>query len=62
MQEEETRRNSVMFEMLFVTSSHPLSVCIYSLDNRCKQLTDKERVEVKEQIDPKYRFVQQAIH
>ncbi|CAL8099199.1 unnamed protein product [Prunus armeniaca] len=52
--EEETRRNSVMFEMLFVTSSHPLSVCIYSLDNRCKQLTDKERVEVKEQIDPKY--------
>jgi 5'-3' exoribonuclease 2 len=48
----------VMFEMLFVTSSHPLSVCIYSLDNRCKQLTDKERVEVKEQIDPKYRFVQ----
>ncbi|PRQ27182.1 putative transcription factor interactor and regulator CCHC(Zn) family [Rosa chinensis] len=53
--EEESRRNSVMFEMLFVTSSHPLSVCIYSLDNRCKQLTDKERVEFKEQIDPKYR-------
>ncbi|KAM1012341.1 hypothetical protein ACFX13_043211 [Malus domestica] len=53
--EEETRRNSVMFEMLFVASSHPLSVCIYSLDNRCKQLTDKERVEVKERIDPKYR-------
>ncbi|XP_050363454.1 5'-3' exoribonuclease 3 isoform X2 [Argentina anserina] len=52
--EEEARRNSVMFEMLFVTSSHPLSVCIYSLDNRCKHLTDKERMEVKEQIDPKY--------
>ncbi|KAK9936485.1 hypothetical protein M0R45_013325 [Rubus argutus] len=52
--EEETCRNSMMFEMLFVSSSHPLSVCIYLLDDRCRQLTDKDRVEVKEQIDPKY--------
>lgn len=46
-----------MCDMLFVTSSHPLSVCIYSLDNHCKQLTDKERATVKEPIDPKQRFV-----
>ncbi|KAM5588063.1 5'-3' exoribonuclease 3 [Rosa sericea] len=52
--EEETRRNSMMFEMLFVSSSHPLSVCIYLLDDCCRHLTDKDRVEVKEQIDPKY--------
>ncbi|KAF3446762.1 hypothetical protein FNV43_RR11942 [Rhamnella rubrinervis] len=51
--EEEVRRNSIMCDMLFVTSSHPLSVCIYSLDNHCKQLTDKERATVKEPIDPK---------
>ncbi|KAF8377839.1 hypothetical protein HHK36_031224 [Tetracentron sinense] len=51
--EEEVRRNSVMFNMLFVTSSHPLSPYIFSLDDRCKQLPDRERVEVKEQLDPK---------
>ncbi|XP_022144192.1 5'-3' exoribonuclease 3-like [Momordica charantia] len=52
--DEEVRRNSVMFDMLFVTSSHPLSVSIYSLDNRCKQLTEKERTEVKEKINPEH--------
>ncbi|OVA12642.1 zinc finger protein [Macleaya cordata] len=51
--EEETRRNSVMVDMLFVTLSHPLSPYIFSLDDRCKQLSDKERVEAKERIDPK---------
>lgn len=50
--EEEARRNSMMFDMLFVSSSHPLSESIYLLDNHCKQLTDKERVEVKERINP----------
>lgn len=57
LQEEEVRRNSVMFDMLFVTSSHPLSVSIYSLDNRCKQLAERERTEVKEKINPEHRFV-----
>uniref|UniRef100_A0A2P2M100 5'-3' exoribonuclease n=1 Tax=Rhizophora mucronata TaxID=61149 RepID=A0A2P2M100_RHIMU len=50
--EEEARRNSMMFDMLFVSSSHSLSESIYLLDDRCKQLTDKERVEVKECINP----------
>ncbi|KDP36941.1 hypothetical protein JCGZ_08232 [Jatropha curcas] len=50
--EEEARRNSVMFDMLFVLSSHSLAESIYLLDNHCKQLTDKERVEVKERINP----------
>ena len=46
-----------MFDMLFVTSSHPLSVSIYSLDNRCKQLRERERIEVKEKMNPEHRFV-----
>ncbi|KAJ8561331.1 hypothetical protein K7X08_027521 [Anisodus acutangulus] len=50
--EEESRRNSVMFDMLFVSLSNPLSPCIFSLHDRCKKLTDKERFEVKEQLDP----------
>ncbi|KAJ8539575.1 hypothetical protein K7X08_013827 [Anisodus acutangulus] len=50
--EEESRRNSVMFDMLFVSLSNPLSPCIFSLHDRCKQLTDKERSEVKERLDP----------
>ncbi|MCD7446711.1 5'-3' exoribonuclease 3 [Datura stramonium] len=51
--EEEARRNSVMNDMLFVSLSHPLSPYIFSLDDRCKQLTDNERIEVKERLDPK---------
>ncbi|KAJ7005833.1 hypothetical protein NC653_005229 [Populus alba x Populus x berolinensis] len=50
--EEEARRNSMMFDMLFVSSSHSLSESMYLLDNHCKQLTDKERAEVKERINP----------
>lgn len=46
-----------MLELLFVSSSHPLSPYIYSLDHHCKQLSDKERAEFKEEIDPKARFV-----
>ncbi|KAL0314599.1 UNVERIFIED_CONTAM: 5'-3' exoribonuclease 3 [Sesamum angustifolium] len=52
LNEEEARRNSVMSDMLFVSLSHTLSPYIFSLDDRCKQLPDKERVQVKERLDP----------
>jgi 5'-3' exoribonuclease 2 len=47
----------MMFDMLFVSSSHSLSESINLLDNHCKQLTDKERAEVKERINPELRSV-----
>ncbi|KAL6493042.1 5'-3' exoribonuclease 3 [Orobanche gracilis] len=50
--EEEARRNSMMSDMLFVSVSHTLSPYIFSLDARCKQLIDKERVQAKERLDP----------
>ena len=57
LQEEEMRRNNIMFDMLFMAVSHPLSLYIFSLDDRCKQLTDKVRSDIKEQLDPRARFV-----
>ncbi|KAL5706535.1 5'-3' exoribonuclease 3 [Ranunculus cassubicifolius] len=51
--EEEARRNSVMFDMLFVSVSHPLSPYIFSLDDSCKHLSDEKRIQVKERIDAK---------
>ncbi|KAG9131287.1 hypothetical protein Leryth_006159 [Lithospermum erythrorhizon] len=50
--EEEARRNSIMCDMLFIAQSHPLSPYIFSLDDRCKQLTEKDRSEIKEKIHP----------
>lgn len=50
--EEEARRNSIMSDMLFVSLSHTLSPYIFSLDDRCKHMTDKDRVLVKERLDP----------
>ncbi|KAL3514752.1 hypothetical protein ACH5RR_027469 [Cinchona calisaya] len=50
--EEEARRNSVMSDMLFVSVSHRLSPYIFSLNDRCKQLTDRERVLIKEPLNP----------
>lgn len=55
----------MMCDMLFVASSHSLSVSIYSLDNRCKQLSNSERAEIKEMIDPKNRSatkISEVIH
>ncbi|XP_022769156.1 5'-3' exoribonuclease 3-like isoform X2 [Durio zibethinus] len=49
-QDEEARRNSTMCDMLFVASSHRLSEQIYSLDNCRKQLTGRQRIEVKEEV------------
>ena len=57
MQEEEARRNSTMCDMLFMATSHHLSEQIFSLDNRCKQLTERQRIEVKEEVKPDLRFV-----
>lgn len=62
LQEEEVRRNSIMFDMLFVALSHPLSPYIFSLNDRCKQLTDKERAEIKEQLDSRARFAMLSFH
>ncbi|XWS20972.1 hypothetical protein CRYUN_Cryun30bG0015200 [Craigia yunnanensis] len=50
--EEEAQRNSIMCDMLFVAASHCLSEQIFSLDNRCKQLTERQRIEVKEEVKP----------
>ncbi|EHA8590959.1 5'-3' exoribonuclease 2 [Cocos nucifera] len=50
--EEEVRRNSVMSDMLFVNVSHPLSPYIFSLSSNFGQLSEKERAEVKEKLDP----------
>ena len=45
-----------MFDMLFIAVSHPLSPYIFSLDDRCKQMDDGERILVKEKIDSKARY------
>ncbi|XVE94584.1 hypothetical protein REPUB_Repub02eG0021200 [Reevesia pubescens] len=50
--EEEARRNNIMCDMLFVAASHRLSEQIFSLENRCKQLTERQRIEVKEEVKP----------
>ncbi|KAH9603086.1 hypothetical protein KSS87_008297 [Heliosperma pusillum] len=51
--EEEKRRNTTMFDMLFVAVSHPLSPYIFSLDDRCKQMNEMDRASAREKIDPK---------
>nr|KJB59761.1 hypothetical protein B456_009G270300 [Gossypium raimondii] len=51
-QEEEAQRNSTMCDMLFVAASHRLSEQIFSLDSRCKQLPERQRIEVKEEVKP----------
>ncbi|KAJ0987361.1 hypothetical protein J5N97_005717 [Dioscorea zingiberensis] len=50
--DEEVRRNSTLSDMLFVNISHTLSPFIFSLNNQFGQLSDKERAEVKEKLDP----------
>ncbi|MBA0879672.1 hypothetical protein Goshw_015012 [Gossypium schwendimanii] len=59
--EEEARRNSTMCDMLFVAASHRLSEQIFSLDNRCKRLTERQQVEVEE-VKPDLRFVQESLN
>lgn len=50
--EEEKRRNSTMFDMLFINLCHPLSPYIFSLNNQYGQLSEKERAGIKEKLDP----------
>lgn len=56
------RRNSRMFDMIFVGTSHCLSEYIFSLDNRCKKLSYRERIGVKEKLNPDLRFVLQNLN
>ncbi|XP_010442174.1 PREDICTED: 5'-3' exoribonuclease 2 [Camelina sativa] len=49
---EEIRRNSVLFDMLFVVASHPLAELIRSLNSHTKNLSSEERATIKEKIDP----------
>ncbi|XP_078175776.1 5'-3' exoribonuclease 3 isoform X2 [Carex rostrata] len=55
--DEEARRNSILFDMLFVNGSHPLSPYIFSMHNSHGHLPIKERAQIKEKIDPQARFV-----
>ncbi|XP_044977542.1 5'-3' exoribonuclease 3-like isoform X1 [Hordeum vulgare subsp. vulgare] len=49
---EEARRNSTMYNMLFVNGAHPISPYIYSLSSKFGHLADNDRNEIKEQLDP----------
>jgi hypothetical protein len=56
VQPEEAKRNSAMFNMLFVNGSHTLSPYIYSLNNKYGHLPDEERNGIKEKLDPSARL------
>ncbi|XP_010494190.1 PREDICTED: 5'-3' exoribonuclease 2-like isoform X2 [Camelina sativa] len=49
---EEIRRNSVLFDMLFVVASHPLAELIRSLNSHTNNLSSEERATIMEKIDP----------
>jgi len=50
-----------MYDLLFVNSCHPLSACISTLDNKCKNMSNSERALVKEKINPIERSVHNAL-
>ncbi|XP_010539049.1 PREDICTED: 5'-3' exoribonuclease 3-like isoform X2 [Tarenaya hassleriana] len=52
LKKEEIRRNSVMFDMIFVAASHPLAEVIRSLDKCAKSLKKRKRAKITEKIDP----------
>ncbi|KAL1206471.1 5'-3' exoribonuclease 2 [Cardamine amara subsp. amara] len=49
---EEIRRNSMLFDMLFVVDSYPLAELIRSLNSRTNKLSNEERAMITEKIDP----------
>uniref|UniRef100_A0A1J3D567 5'-3' exoribonuclease n=1 Tax=Noccaea caerulescens TaxID=107243 RepID=A0A1J3D567_NOCCA len=49
---EETRRNSVLCDMLFVVASHPLAELIRALNSRTIKLSNEERGSVTKIVDP----------
>ncbi|KAF7006330.1 hypothetical protein CFC21_021379 [Triticum aestivum] len=49
---EEARRNSTMYNMLFVNSLHPIAPYIYSLSSKFGHLPNNERNEIKEPLKP----------
>lgn len=57
MQAEESRRNSTLADMLFVSCSHALAPYIFSFYDRFGHLTGKARSEAKEEINPLARSV-----
>uniref|UniRef100_A0A8I6W9T5 5'-3' exoribonuclease n=1 Tax=Hordeum vulgare subsp. vulgare TaxID=112509 RepID=A0A8I6W9T5_HORVV len=48
---EEARRNSTMYNMLFVNSLHPIAPYIYSLSSKFGHLPNNERNEIKEPLN-----------
>ncbi|KAL0807867.1 hypothetical protein Bca101_100359 [Brassica carinata] len=50
--DEEKRRNSMMCDMLFIATSHRLAELIFSLDNHCRRLSERERLDYKARIRP----------
>ncbi|CAN8287674.1 unnamed protein product, partial [Cochlearia groenlandica] len=52
LMDEEIRRNSVLFDMLFVVSSNPLAELIRSLNSRTNKLSNEERLSITEKVDP----------
>lgn len=50
---EEVRRNSVMYDLCFVSVSHPLAPYIFSIYDQGSHLSGQERLEVNEKIDPR---------
>ncbi|XP_078438511.1 5'-3' exoribonuclease 3 isoform X2 [Wolffia australiana] len=49
---EEARRNSIMFDMLFINLCHPLCPYMFSLHDRYRQSSPEEQATLKEKIDP----------
>lgn len=52
--DDETQRNSMKLDMLFVTCGHPLGGCVLAFCKCYGHLEGQKRSEAREEIDPKY--------